>query len=92
MERASCLLATGVKLSRMTEPGEEEWWVLAEVTRKSLNLLRVRWDLLPQFEPKVFALKPPAKQKLKSTVKTFEALPPSTVAHVWQLLFFVKPS
>ena len=82
MEQASCILATGVKLSRMTEPGDEEWWLLADSTKKSLELLRERWDSTPQFDPRVYPFDPHVKKAKTSKVKTFSALPPSTVSKV----------
>ena len=83
MEQASCILATGVKLSRMTEPGDEEWWLLADSTKKSLESLRERWDSTPQFDPRVYPFDPHVKKvKTSLKVKTFSALPPSTVSKV----------
>ena len=84
--RASCLLATGVKLSRMTEPGETEWWKLGTFTKKSLDKLRKAWGeskRAPEFTPKAFPLqKTPKTQSSKPRKVTWLPLPPSSVTGV----------
>ena len=84
--RASSLLATGVKLSRMTEPGEEEWWKLGKFTKSSLEKLRESWGESERnisFSTKIFPLKNlPKSRKVKPKQLAWPSLPPSTVTEV----------
>ena len=55
--RAECVLVTGVRLSRMTEPNDsQEWWILPEKMRKRIEACRISWQGNDSFVP--LALKP----------------------------------
>ena len=85
--RSSSVLATGVKLSRMTEPGESEWWKLGAFTRKALESLRKSWGSSDNFLPRIFPLvKPRNRMKKQNTTAVWAPLPPSLVTKVFSLL------
>ena len=56
--RAPCVLMTGVRMSRMTEPSDaEEWWLLPEKMRAAIERCRIAWDNSPQYVPKALPIK-----------------------------------
>ena len=63
--RAECVLVTGVRLSRMTEPRDsEEWWELASTMKERILLARHAWEQLDNFVPLVLK---EIKRRKKST-------------------------
>ena len=66
---AECILAVGVKLSRMTEPGDRaEWYVLPDKTRQQLEKRRNAWDAISNYVPKVFADRPKRTRKSREPI------------------------
>ena len=84
--RAECVLVTGVRLSRMTEPKDnQEWWILSDKMKKRIDACRISWQGNDSYVP--LALKP-LKHRKRAVKHVGDQIPsvPEPVSEVCRIL------